>query len=296
MTVDSAPPVLRLRIETDESLRAELVARAIERLSVGFNVYQREHRHPGHAKLRIEDLHTGSVIADLKAIGDAIGTLYDLRESLLGFVGQLVDGLQWIMSFEKSPSKPPSTVKRTIEAVAAPVANDHASQVTVQVIGDNNLVLMITKDMIPLLQEGLHPASHKVRKSSSPKARSRRAVDRQAPRQFGKSLARDAMIAGIIDEEQTRPATAVTGPDDADWRDWPWMSGIVIRRGGEWQVLLDGESETFPLIMKLEYLERDLEDRARFNLQTRGPNRDVRGAVVVAAGRKVKTGEILGKL
>ena len=98
--VPGPPAALRLWIECGTEFQAHLLASALERLDAGVGAYLSRRRQPP-LRLAVGTIRTGSIIADLTAVGDAAWTLYEKRDVLLGFVNQLTDGVQWLLSFGK---------------------------------------------------------------------------------------------------------------------------------------------------------------------------------------------------
>lgn len=145
------PATLRLIVDTKGQPRAADVGRMLHRLSVSFSQYQRREGFGTNAQLRVSRLEVGSLWADLIAVAGTVVTLWEFREILTGFVQQLVKAFRVMSGTEDGIVE--SSDRVTIEALAAPVANDDAHQVTVQVVGDNNAVLVINLESAQSLRD-----------------------------------------------------------------------------------------------------------------------------------------------
>jgi hypothetical protein len=145
-------PILILTIEADHALRADQVAKIINRLAGQFDSYQgRKRESEGSSTLRLHDLRTGSIVAKLIAIAEAANTIAEnsdiivsTRDVLAGFYNQLFDA--WQLLANRSGRRVSANDRRTIEILAAPVANDNARQVCLQLFGENNRIIVISTD------------------------------------------------------------------------------------------------------------------------------------------------------
>lgn len=143
-TMADPDPTLRIHIYTERPVLARHVGLILERCQAAFGQYSRERGPTG--SLRIHNVQSGSLLLDLVSVIDSISTLHDHREILAGFVAQLGDTLQIMAGMRKG--RVTTSDRRLIEALSAPVANDNAQQVCIQVIGDNNTVIVIDREQI----------------------------------------------------------------------------------------------------------------------------------------------------
>lgn len=95
-------------------------------------------------------MEISSFIADMIAVADATWTLYENRELLGGFVAQLADALQVLTGMK--PGTVSNTDRKTIQALAAPVASDGAKQVVLHVHGDNARIFVINGNTVDLMR------------------------------------------------------------------------------------------------------------------------------------------------
>jgi len=146
-------PVLRLHIVSAAPLRADVVGGVIERVSVGFSGFQRRRgARLAPYTLRVQHVHVGSLIADLVSVGEAIETLINNRDLLGGFIAQLGEALNWLTGLPGA-KKPNPADRTTVETLASPIARDGATQVVLQLVGDNNTVLIITPEAVAAMKE-----------------------------------------------------------------------------------------------------------------------------------------------
>lgn len=179
MIDDDPQPVLRLHIVAAGPLKANLVGHLIERLDQAFAIHVRQ-RHHIQAQLRLQDLRTGSLIADLIGVADALTTMYEKREILAGFVAQINEVVMWLAGRPSNArtlrTTPNGTDYTTISALIAPIAKDRASQVTLQVVGDNTTVLIVTREMaeeiVPMLRVKRAQSSSQVIRRSKGRSKS----------------------------------------------------------------------------------------------------------------------------
>lgn len=148
-------PTLRLRIESTDALGAAEVGTILIALQSAFSSYV-EQIHQPNSRLRIDRAVVGSLLLDLVSIADAVVSLYDARQVLAGFTAQLGDALQALrghLSLRVTPED-----RSAVEALAAPVMAGSATQVSLQVIGDNNTVIIVTPEhAAELAERGILP-------------------------------------------------------------------------------------------------------------------------------------------
>ena len=136
--------ILRIHIDTEHPVLARHAGLILERSQAAFGQYTRERGPSG--SLRLHKAHTGSLLLDLISVVDSITTLHDHRDILAGFVAQLADTLQVLTGMKNG--RVTTSDRRLVEALCAPVANDNAKQVSVQVIGDNATVIVINQEQL----------------------------------------------------------------------------------------------------------------------------------------------------
>jgi hypothetical protein len=90
-------------------------------------------------------LAVGSLLADIASVADGVSTLYEHRETVAGFMTQLMDALTWMLG-GRNAREPSLSEKITLKVLARPVAQDGARQLSLQLVGDNNVVLVITPE------------------------------------------------------------------------------------------------------------------------------------------------------
>jgi hypothetical protein len=156
---------------------ARQTGRIIERLGSAFSQHSRLGGGDCAADLSIQYIQIGSLLVDFKDIletGTAILSVYEHRELLGGFVAQLSDAV----GLMRGRQQPLPMYRTALEALSAPVTTGRASAVTLQVIGDNNNILIVDREVAdeiakylraqpkPLRQESLReiPAKRRRRK------------------------------------------------------------------------------------------------------------------------------------
>lgn len=139
-------PILRLTHDGGHP-DARQTGRILERLASAYSQHTRRgiFNENRACDLSIENIQVGSLLVDFQNIleaASAVLTVYEHRDLLGGFVAQLNDALALMRTFQ-----PPLPMYRTtLEALSAPVKSQRASNVTLQVIGDNNNILVIDRE------------------------------------------------------------------------------------------------------------------------------------------------------
>jgi hypothetical protein len=239
MAADS-PPILRLTIDTAHPVMARQAGEIFARLAMSFDQYQRQNvaGTANRTTLRLDQLRTGSLIADMVALADAMFTLYETREILGGFIAQLSDALTVMRGIAEGIATPSD--RKTIATLAAPVANDNARQVCLQVIGDNNTVLII--DNSAVLDIAAEDSSHKVGVTDVRPPSSRRSV---LFRGFENPLQQDTGPGGIFIHPDLKHATVERAQHDLGSRTHTGTANWVL---DDWYVQLDeGVSVLLPI-------------------------------------------------
>lgn len=136
-----APATLRVHLFSDELPRVRETGVIIERLGNAFEQYSR-FIHPSgrRATLVIDSVKIGSLIADLIAVGPAFLAVWEAREILGGFITHLNDGMAILAGVAEGYVRP--ATRMAIQAMARPIAKDHAQQVVISVTGSNNTVIV----------------------------------------------------------------------------------------------------------------------------------------------------------
>lgn len=137
----------RLVLEHDGGLPdARQTGFILDRLALAFSGYTRLGFQPrAHAAdLIIQEIRAGSLYVlfrDALETASAVLTIYDHRELLGGFVGQLSDALT---AMRRLGTTMPM-YRNAVEALSAPVRSGRATNVRLTVIGDNNRIFIIDK-------------------------------------------------------------------------------------------------------------------------------------------------------
>lgn len=229
-------PILILTIDANHPLRVDQVAGMVDRLAGEFERFQQSMLEAGDRHtFRFHDLHTGSLIAKLIAVADAASTIVENRDALTtardllaGFYNQLFDAMQLLMGSPRA--RVASSDRRTIEIMAAPVAEDGAQQVCIQLFGDNSRVIVITPDTVRQLKAG------SARKGP------------RAPKSLAKETAEDrATIESIRERHRLLLAADKLGPGASEYL-WSSRGGTLVCVDGEWYVrYLGGGGALAPL-------------------------------------------------
>lgn len=129
-------PFLRLEMLGREPVLAREAGLAIERVANAFDQAIRSQQlGSGDARLELRQLAVGSLYVDLGVLPLVAYTVWEQRDAIARFVGFLADSLTVIR--ETRTANVPPAHRSALEALAAPVARGHATQVNLYLFGDN---------------------------------------------------------------------------------------------------------------------------------------------------------------
>lgn len=83
------------------------------------------------ARLFVQEVRTGSIIAELIAFGKAVGDLYEVSDKLAGFVPLLGEMMQAILHLNPSAKDLDKPTVRNIGNIVAPIALDPGAQLNI---------------------------------------------------------------------------------------------------------------------------------------------------------------------
>jgi hypothetical protein len=204
--------------------------------------------------LAVDAIGAGTLFAYLKAmfdVGGAVLTVYEHREFLGGFVTQFIEGLKLMQSRGGQPPLP--AFRMAIEAMSAPIRTGRATQLTLNVEGDNNRIFVIDAQAAANVQIYLdsQPRSARLR-NDQPKLADqvlrRLPVDQQLEKpsqelsvvKKGRRVAED--IERILGPDR-RPRVRSASSRDDGLKPLPaGRIGTLLSLGGVWLVRPEGYS------------------------------------------------------
>jgi hypothetical protein len=139
-------PRLRLEMIGRKPILAREAGLAIERIANAFDQAVRSSQiGPIDGRLELSEIRFGSLFVDLRFLSVVAYTAWDQREALANFMSFLSDSLNVFKSLRPNPVPPAH--RSALEALAAPVARDHATQVNLFLVGDNENRIEIGREL-----------------------------------------------------------------------------------------------------------------------------------------------------